>query len=181
MSRKGRMPIELPKGIEVKITGNTVSVKGSKGTVTQALLPGIILNIEPTQVLVTVAEDTREMRRNHGLYRALIQNMILGASQGFEKRLEMVGVGYRAAVQGSLLDLQIGCSHPTKLAIPQGLAVKVEKNNIIIISGIDKQRVGQYAAEVRAMRKPEPYQGKGIRYVDEYVRRKAGKAAKSAK
>ncbi len=181
MSRKGRMPVPLPKGVEVIVAGKSVSVKGPKGTLTQELVSGIILNIEPTQVLVSVEGDGSDSRRFHGLYRALISNMIVGASTGFERRLEMVGVGYRAAVQGNLLDLQIGFSHPTKLPIPQGVQVKVDKNTVITITGTDKQQVGQFAAEVRAMRPPEPYQGKGIRYEGEYVRRKAGKAAKTAK
>ena len=181
MSRKGRMPVVIPKGVEVKQIGNAVSVKGPKGTLTQDLVNGIVLNIEPEQLVVSVNGDTRELARFHGLYRALIDNMVIGTSKGFEKRLEMVGVGYRAAVQGNLLDLQIGFSHPTKLPIPAGLSVKVDKNTQISISGIDKQAVGQFAAQIRAMRPPEPYQGKGIRYEGEYVRRKAGKAAKSGK
>ncbi len=181
MSRKGRIPVALPKGVEVKVTGKSVSVKGPKGTLTRELEQGIVLNIEPSQVLVSSEGEGSDARRFHGLYHALITNMIVGASTGFERRLEMVGVGYRAAVQGNLLDLQIGFSHPTKLPIPQGLQVKVDKNTLIIITGVDKQAVGQFAAQVRAMRPPEPYQGKGIRYEGEYVRRKAGKAAKTAK
>jgi large subunit ribosomal protein L6 len=181
MSRKGRMPIALPKGVEVKVANKVITVKGPKGTLTHEILPGIILNVEPEQVLVVVEQDTREMSRYHGLYRALVSNMIIGTSNGFEKRLEMVGVGYRAAVQGHLLDLQIGFSHPTKLEIPAGIHVKVEKNTQIQITGIDIQAVGQFAAQIRAMRPPEPYQGKGIRYEGEFVRRKAGKAAKTAK
>jgi large subunit ribosomal protein L6 len=177
------MPVVLPKGTEVKFAANerVLSVKGPKGTLTQAVVPGIVFQIDPEQILVSIDKETRDLRAFHGLYRALVQNMVIGATSGFEKRLEMVGVGYRAAVQGNLLDLQIGFSHPTKLAIPAGMQVKVEKNTIIIITGIDKQAVGQFAAEVRAMRPPEPYQGKGIRYEGEYVRKKAGKAAKTAK
>lgn len=181
MSRKGRMPIQLPKGVDIQLAGELITVKGSKGTLKQPLLPGILIRIEPELVHVEVEKDTRELSRLHGLYRALISNMVVGTSQGFEKRLEMVGVGYRAAVQGNLLDLQIGFSHPTKLHIPEGMLVKVEKNTLIIISGIDRQAVGQFAAEIRGMRPPEPYQGKGIRYANEFVRRKAGKAAKTAK
>jgi large subunit ribosomal protein L6 len=181
MSRKGKMPVVIPAGVEVKKVENTITVKGPKGTLAQELVKGIELNIETSQVVVSVNENSRELSRFHGLYRALIANMVTGTTNGFERRLEMVGVGYRAAVQGNLLDLQIGFSHPTKLEIPKGLSVKVDKNTVIIISGIDKQAVGQFAAQVRAMRPPEPYQGKGIRYEGEYVRRKAGKAAKSGK
>jgi large subunit ribosomal protein L6 len=181
MSRKGRMPIQLPKGVEVKVANNMITVKGPKGTLTQELVPGITLAVESDHIVVSAENDSRELSKFHGLYRALVQNMVQGTTSGFEKRLEMVGVGYRAAVQGKLLDLQIGCSHPTKLAIPEGLQVKVDKNTEIFISGINKQAVGQFAAQVRDMKRPEPYQGKGIRYKDEYVRRKAGKAAKTAK
>jgi large subunit ribosomal protein L6 len=180
MSRKGKMPIQLPKGVEVKVANNTVTVKGSKGTLTQELVPGVLITVEPEHVLVAVANETRELGRMHGLYRALIQNMIVGVTAGFKKRLEMVGVGYRAAVQGTMLDLQIGTSHPTQLLIPQGIKVAVDKNTVIDMESIDKQKVGQFAAEVRAMKPPEPYQGKGIRYEGEYVRKKAGKAAKTA-
>ena len=180
MSRKGRQPIALPKGVEVKVANRIVTVKGPKGTLTQEIAPGVELKIEAEQVLVTVANESREMGRFHGLYRTLIHNMILGTTVGFKKRLEMVGVGYRAAIQGQLLDLQVGCSHPTQLAIPQGIKVTVDKNTMIEMESIDKQKVGQFAAEVRAMKPPEPYQGKGIRYEGEYVRKKAGKAAKTA-
>lgn len=181
MSRKGRMPIVLPKGVQVKVEKNLITVKGPKGTLTQELFPGITVNAELEQVIVGVENDTRELSRFHGLYHALISNMIVGTSHGFERHLEMIGVGYRAAVQGNLLDLQVGFSHPTKLPIPEGLHVKVEKNTLIIIGGIDRQAVGQFAAQIRAIRPPEPYQGKGIRHKGEYVRRKAGKAAKTAK
>ena len=181
MSRKGKLPVVLPSGVEVKVTDKAITVKGPKGTLVQDLVDGVILSVEPNQVVVSVAGESSDHRRFHGLYRALVENMIVGTSTGFERRLEMHGVGYRAALQGNLLDLQVGFSHPTKLDIPNGLQVKVEKNTLIIITGIDKQAVGQFAAQVRAMRPPEPYQGKGIRYVGEFVRRKAGKAAKTAK
>ncbi len=181
MSRKGKMPITLPKGVEVKVANKVVTVKGPKGTLTQEIISGIILNVESDKVHIALETETTELKRYHGLYRALVSNMIVGTASGFERKLEMVGVGYRAAVQGNLLDLQIGCSHPTKLPIPQGIQVKVEKNTQISITGIDRQAVGQFAAQVRAMKPPEPYQGKGIRYEGEHVRRKAGKAAKSAK
>jgi len=178
MSRKGKMPIALPKGVEVTVSGLIVTVKGPKGTLTQEIAKGVVVAQEGNQLRVSTTESNADMRRLHGLYFSLIQNMVIGVSQGFTKNLDMIGVGYRAAVQGSMLDLQIGCSHPTKLEIPKDLKVAVEKNTRISISGICKQSVGQFAATVRGMRPPEPYKGKGIRYVDEYVRRKAGKTAK---
>jgi len=177
MSRKGKLPIPLPKGVEVKISNADVSVKGPKGTLTQRLVPGVEIKVEDNEVTVSLNGDEQELAHFHGLYRTLVHNMVIGTTEGFEKKLEMIGVGYRAAVQGELLDLQLGFSHPTKLAIPKGLTVKVEKNTTIIIAGSDKHLVGQFAATVRSKRPPEPYQGKGIRYVGEYVRRKAGKAA----
>lgn len=177
MSRKGKLPIPLPKGIEVKATTTSISVKGPKGTLEHTLVPGISVHVEKDHLLVVLHEDYKEDVNFHGLYRALIHNMVKGTSEGFEQKLEMVGVGYRAAVQGNLLDLQIGFSHPTKLLIPDGIQVKVEKNTLIVVSGIDKQKIGQFAATIRGIRPPEPYQGKGIRYQNEYVRKKAGKAA----
>lgn len=178
MSRKAMMPIPLPKGVEAKVTGKVLSVKGPKGTMTRELLHGVELSIENGQITVTLAPAMSHATNFLGLYWALIANMVKGVSDGFEKRLEMVGVGYRAAVQGKLLDLQIGSSHPVKLAIPEGLDVSVDKNTQILVKGIDKQKVGQFAADVRAKRPPEPYKGKGIRYQNEYVRRKAGKTGK---
>jgi large subunit ribosomal protein L6 len=181
MSRKGKAPIALPKGVDIQVNGKAIVVKGPKGTLQGELVSGVKVSIENGEILVAVEDTTRDSRRFHGLYRALINNMVHGTSQGFEEKLEMIGVGYRAAVQGQLLDLQVGNSHPTQLEIPQGIQVKVEKNTAIFITGIDKQAVGQFAAQIRAKKPPEPYQGKGIRYVGEYVRRKAGKAAKTAK
>lgn len=177
MTRKGRLPIPVPPGVEVKIDNGTIKVKGSKGHLDQLLMDGIIVTQEDKTLFVSLDEKVQEQRNMHGLYRSLINNMIIGTSQGFEKRLEMIGVGYRAAVQGQNLNLQVGFSHPTAMEIPAGLSVKVDKNTLIIINGIDKQQVGQFAAQIRSIRPPEPYQGKGIRYQDEYVRRKAGKAA----
>lgn len=177
MSRKGKLPIPLPKGVEVKVSDAEISVKGPKGALNQKLVPGIRVNVESNQVLVSLDEGQNDIGHFFGLYRSLINNMVIGTTEGFEKRLEMIGVGYRAAVQGELLDLLLGFSHPTKLPIPKGLTVKVEKNTLIIISGFDKHLVGQFAANIRSKRPPEPYQGKGIRYVGEFVRKKAGKAA----
>lgn len=177
MSRKGKLPIPLPKGVEVKVSDNEVSVKGPKGSLTQKLVSGIKVTVEGSQVLVSLDDEKADLNHFYGLYRSLINNMVVGTTEGFEKRLEMIGVGYRAAVQGDLLDLLLGFSHPTKLPIPKGLTVKVDKNTLITISGFDKHLVGQFAANVRSKRPPEPYQGKGIRYQGEYVRKKAGKAA----
>lgn len=177
MSRKGKLPIPLPKGVEVKLSDTEVFVKGPKGSLGQTLVPGIQVKVEDNQIFVALKDEGSDCSHYHGLYRTLIQNMVIGVVEGFEKRLEMIGVGYRAAVQGDLLDLQVGFSHPTKLSIPKGLTVKVDKNTLIIISGFDKHLVGQFAATVRSKRPPEPYQGKGIRYAGEYVRKKAGKAA----
>ncbi len=181
MSRKGKMLIALPKGVELTVHGESITVKGPKGTLTRTLAPGITVTKEENQLLVQAADNSRDLSRMHGLYRALVSNMVQGVAQGFEKLLEMIGVGYRAAIQGNMLDIQVGFSHPTKLEIPHGIQVKVDKSTLITIQGCDRQAVGQFAAEVRAIRPPEPYQGKGIRYKDEYVRRKAGKAAKTVK
>lgn len=177
MSRKGKLPIPLPSGVEVKVTSNEVSVKGPKGTLTQKLVPGIQVTVENNEIQVSLDTEKSGVSQFQGLYRSLILNMVTGTTVGFEKKLEMIGVGYRASVQGELLDLLLGFSHPTKLPIPKGLTVKVDKNTLIHISGFDKHLVGQFAANVRSMRPPEPYQGKGIRYSGEYVRKKAGKSA----
>ncbi|NGX41760.1 MAG: 50S ribosomal protein L6 [Chlamydiae bacterium] len=177
MTRKGKLPIPVPSGVEVKISGSTVSVKGPKGLIEQDIRDGIIVKVEDNNIIVSPDAKTTNMRNFHGLYRTLIANMVHGTTQGFEKQLEMIGVGFRAAVQGNDLNLQVGLSHPTLIAIPAGIEVKIEKNTKIIITGIDKQQIGQFASTIRAIRPPEPYQGKGIRYVGEYVRRKAGKSA----
>lgn len=178
MSRKARMPIMLPKGVEATFDGKIVTVKGPKGTLTQAMIKGVVVTVENGTILVSLDESAKNERNFLGLCWALIANMVKGVSEGFEKRLEMIGVGYRAAVQGKLLDLQIGLSHPTKIEIPKGIDVAVEKNTMIQIKGIDKREVGQFAADIRSKKPPEPYKGKGIRYVGEYVRRKAGKTSK---
>jgi large subunit ribosomal protein L6 len=177
MSRKGKLPITIPKGVEVKITDKQITVKGPKGTLQHELVPEVRVNVDKDLIHVELNEAHSDAGNFHGLYRSIIDNMVVGTSQGFEKKLEMIGVGYRAAVQGQLLDLQIGLSHPTKLPIPPGVVVKVDKNTLISIVGVDKQVIGQFAATVRSIRPPEPYQGKGIRYSGEYVRKKAGKAA----
>lgn len=181
MSRKGKAPIPLAKGVEVKLNGSTLTVKGPKGTLTRELIAGIQVVIDKDHVQVNLAPGHEDKGNFHGLYRSLINNMVIGTSTGFTKKLEMIGVGYRAAVQGSQLDLQVGFSHPTKVAIPQGVHVTVDKNTTIIVTGSDYQQIGQFAAQVRSVRPPEPYQGKGIRYQGEYVRKKAGKAAAAKK
>ncbi|MCH9625795.1 MAG: 50S ribosomal protein L6 [Chlamydiales bacterium] len=178
MSRKARMPIILPKGVEATIEGIIVSIKGPNGVLSQKTMEGLVVQIENEQIMVSLDESRKEAKNFLGLYWSLIANMVKGVSEGYGKRLEMIGVGYRAAVQGQVLDLSIGVSHPVKLPIPDGIAVTVEKNTFIQLKGIDKQQLGQFAATIRSKRPPEPYKGKGIRYEGEYVRRKAGKSGK---
>lgn len=178
MSRKGKLPIELPKDVKVTVSPKTVTVVGPKGTLEQNLLPCIEVVVEQESILVKLREGSEELKKFHGLYRTLIENMVIGVTKGFAKHLEMIGVGYRANVQGKMLDLQVGVSHPLQLEIPEGIAVTVTKNTQIALEGANKQLLGQFAALVRSKRPPEPYQGKGIRYKGEYVRRKAGKSAK---
>lgn len=179
MSRLGKAPVVIPKGVQITLSGNQISVKGPKGSLTATLIPEIDVNVVESELHVNLKEHAASMGNLHGLWRQLINNMVIGTHAGFEKKLQLIGVGYRASVQGKLLDLQVGYSHPTQLTIPEGIEVKVDKNVSISITGIDKQKVGQFAANVRAFKKPEPYKGKGIRYENEYVRRKAGKAGKS--
>lgn len=179
MARLGRSPIPLPKGVEIKMEGRTLQVKGSKGLLTKLLPDGISVKIVGERLLVERDEKVRMPNTTHGLFRALINNMVEGVSKGYEIKLLMVGVGYRAAIQGSKIDLQVGLSHPTQIVIPSEVKVAVDKASTIIITGIEKHAVGQFAATVRAVKPPEPYKGKGIRYENEYVRKKAGKAAKA--
>lgn len=182
MSRKAREPIVLPQGVEVSIQNNEIIVKGPKGSLTQKLASEVVIDINDNKVFVYAAPHVIDRpSRMQGLFWALVSNMVRGVHTGFEKRLEMIGVGFKAAVQGTVLDLSIGVSHPTKIPIPKGLEVSVEKNTLISVKGIDKQLVGEFAAGIRMKRPPEPYKGKGIRYENEYVRRKAGKAAKTGK
>lgn len=179
MSRLAKKPIQIPSGVEIKVGTNEVTVKGPKGSLKQPITPGISIKIEEGKAFIVKDAKATLPRPAQGLAYALLQNMILGVTKGFEKRLEMIGVGYRAAVQGQKLDLAIGKSHPTHVPIPQGMQVVVDKSVKIVITGCDKQAVGQFAATVRAKKPPEPYKGKGIRYENEYVRKKAGKAAKA--
>jgi large subunit ribosomal protein L6 len=176
MSRKGKQPIPVPNGVQVDVKDGLLTVKGPKGTLQQLLADGIQVKLENGFLYVELDAEKSATGRFHGLFRSLISNMVVGTSQGFEKQLELIGVGYRATIQGQKLDLQLGFSHPQQLPIPEGLAIKIEKN-IISVSGIDRQLVGQYCATVRGVRPPEPYQGKGVRYKGEHVRRKQGKAS----
>lgn len=178
MSRIGKIPIEIPSGVEVQLEGNTIRVKGPKGTLERKLHPEMQVNIEDGRVVVNRPSDEKKHRSLHGLTRTLIANMVQGVTQGFEKRLEIHGVGYRAAKQGNKLVLSMGLSHPVEFDTPPGMEIEVPAPTRITVRGIDKEKVGQLAAEIRAVRKPEPYLGKGIRYEGEYVRRKAGKAGK---
>lgn len=178
MSRIGKKPIAIPAGVEVKLDGNTVTVKGPKGTLTQAVHPNMEVKIEGAEVTVARPNDQKENRALHGLTRSLIANMVEGVSNGFKKELEINGVGYRAQMNGKTLVLTIGYSHLVNMEVPENLTCEVPAPNQIIISGADKQAVGQFAAEVRKQRPPEPYKGKGIKYVDEHIRRKEGKAGK---
>ena len=178
MSRIGRQPVAVPAGVEVKIAENNfVTVKGAKGTLEKALPTEMSIKLEDGQVVVTRPNDLKKMKSLHGLTRTLIQNMVIGVSQGYEKTLEVNGVGYRAAKQGKKLVLNLGYSHPVEMEDPEGLDCKVDGNKIVV-SGIDKEKVGQYAAEIRDKRRPEPYKGKGIKYADEVIRRKVGKTGK---
>ncbi|WP_420421942.1 50S ribosomal protein L6 [Simkania sp.] len=178
MSRLGKTPIPLPKGVEITVSKGEVQVKGPKGNQTVLIPHGIDVKVEEGNATVLYDEKSGLPKPRHGLYRSLINNAVIGVSDGFEKQLSLIGVGYRAAVKGDVLDLSLGFSHPCQLKIPSDVTVAVEKSTLIKISGMDKQRVGQFAANVRSVRPPEPYKGKGVRYVDEYVRKKAGKAAK---
>ena len=176
MSRIGRMPVAIPAGVEVKVAdGNLVTVKGPKGTLTQQLEPTMTIRQEGAEMLVSRPNDEKENRALHGLTRALLHNMVVGVTEGYKKELDINGVGYRAAKEGKKLVLTIGYSHPVEMEEIDGITIDVPAPNHIVISGCDKQQVGQFAAEVREKRPPEPYKGKGIKYTDETIRRKVGK------
>ncbi|NLA59322.1 MAG: 50S ribosomal protein L6 [Firmicutes bacterium] len=178
MSRIGRMPVEIPNGVEVKIDGQTVTVRGPKGTLTQEFHPDMVIALEGNTVTVQRPSDDKKHRALHGLTRSLIANMIEGVTKGYQKNLEISGVGYRAALQGTKLVLSMGFSHPVKFEPAPGIEFEVPAPTRITVRGIDKQLVGETAAQIRAVRPPEPYLGKGIRYAGEHIRRKAGKAGK---
>ena len=178
MSRVGQAPIPVPSGVEVKIEGRVVTVKGPKGELTRTLPEALSITQADGQLTVARADDERESRALHGLFRSLIANMVTGVTEGYRRGLEIVGVGYRATAQGDrALELAVGYSHTVKVQAPEGITFEVPSNTRIDVVGIDKETVGQVAADIRAIRKPEPYKGKGIRYQGEVVRRKAGKAA----
>ncbi|MGI6591067.1 MAG: 50S ribosomal protein L6 [Eggerthellaceae bacterium] len=179
MSRIGKQPVTIPAGVEVKIDGHKVTVKGPKGELTREFNPIMAIKMQDNEVVVERPDDSREARSLHGLTRTLINNMVIGVSEGYSKTLELVGVGYRATLKGKNLEMSLGFSHPVTVTPPEGIEFEVPSQDQIIIKGISKEKVGQVAADVRAWRKPEPYKGKGIRYQGEHVRRKLGKAAKS--
>jgi large subunit ribosomal protein L6 len=178
MSRIGKRPIPLPPKVEVKIDGQHVSVKGPKGELARTLPPEVEVLQEGNEIVVLRRSESRPARQRHGLCRTLVANMVEGVSQGYSKRLEIQGVGYRAATQGRNLVLSVGFSHQVQIEPPDGIQLAVEGNNNVIVSGINKEEVGNTAAKIRAVRPPEPYKGKGIRYAGEIVRRKAGKSGK---
>lgn len=179
MSRIGRLPVVVPAGVTVEVKENNyVVVKGSKGTLERNLPVEMDIKVEDGQVVVTRPNDLKKMKALHGLTRTLIHNMVVGVSEGYQKVLEVNGVGYRASKQGKKLTLNLGYSHPVEMEDPEGIETVLEGQNIIIVKGISKEKVGQYAAEIREKRRPEPYKGKGIKYADEVIRRKVGKTGK---
>ncbi len=176
MSRIGRMPIAIPAGVTVEVAeNNKVTVKGPKGTLERVLPGEMEIKVEGAEVTVARPNDLKKMKSLHGLTRTLINNMVIGVTEGYQKKLEVNGVGYRAAKSGSKLTLSLGYSHPVEMVDPEGVETTVEGQNVIIVKGIDKEKVGQFAAEIRDKRRPEPYKGKGIKYADEVIRRKVGK------
>lgn len=181
MSRVGRLPVVIPAGVEVKINNNLVEVKGPKGVLRREMHPDIQITKEDNQLVVTRPSDEKHHKALHGLSRALLQNMVVGVTEGFSRSLELVGVGYRAAKQGNKLVLTIGYSHPVEIEPDEGTEIEVPAPNKVIVRGIDKEKVGALAARIRRVREPEPYKGKGIKYEDEVIRRKVGKAGAKGK
>ena len=178
MSRIGNKPVQIPAGVEVAVNGNNVVVKGPKGQLELDVFEKLAINVEDNVLTVSRPDDERETRARHGLTRALIHNMVVGVSEGFEKKLELAGVGYRVQQKGKNLEFSLGFSHPVIVEAPEGITFEVPDTNTVIVNGPDKQKVGQIASEIRGKRPPEPYLGKGIKYSDEHIRRKAGKAGK---
>ena len=178
MSRIGKLPVNVPKNVNVELTGQEIKVKGPHGELLHTIPSEIEVSVNEDQIVVNKKIETRIARQKYGLTRALINNMVIGVSEKFERRLQMIGVGYRSAVSGNSLTLNVGFSHPVVFEAPKDIEIKVEANTNIIISGPDKHKVGLLASQIRAVRPPEPYKGKGIRYSDEYVMRKAGKSGK---
>lgn len=181
MSRIGNAPITVPDGVSVEVSGTTVTVTGPKGSLVRTFPDKVSMAVEAGILRVTRRDDQRQSRALHGLSRALVANMVAGVANGFTRELLMTGVGYRAALQGTTLELQVGFSHPVKIETPEGINFEVPEPTRIVVRGIDKQQVGQVASEIRRVRPPEPYKGKGIRYSDEKIRRKAGKAGVSGR
>ena len=178
MSRIGLKPITIPAGVDVTIDNNTVTVKGPNGTLSMDAHPNMAISVEGSEIIVSRPNDAKENRSLHGLTRTLVANMVTGVTEGFKKTLEVNGVGYRVSLQGSSLVMNLGFSHQVTMEAPEGIKIECPSANTIIISGADKQKVGQFAAQVREKRPPEPYKGKGIKYADEHIRRKEGKAGK---
>ncbi|MBQ6165483.1 MAG: 50S ribosomal protein L6 [Clostridia bacterium] len=178
MSRIGKKPIAVPAGVEVKIDGSTVTAKGPQGTLTGTFNSNIGIELDGAVINVTRPDDSNQNKALHGLTRTLVHNMVEGVANGFKKELEINGIGYRAELQGTTLVLTVGYSHKVEMPAPEGIKIELPSQTKIVISGADKQKVGQFAAEVRGVRPPEPYKGKGIKYVDEHIRRKEGKAGK---
>jgi large subunit ribosomal protein L6 len=176
MSRVGRKPIAIPKDVKVNVSGHTVSVQGPKGKLETPVPPGIGFEVKGTELVCTRTNDERQLRAFHGLARALAQNAIKGVTEGFSKELDIVGVGYKAQVEGQKVVFSLGYSHPVEFRIPEGIKIAVDKQTHVVVSGIDRQKVGQVAAEIRGLRRPDPYKQKGIRYVGEVLKKKAGKA-----
>jgi large subunit ribosomal protein L6 len=177
MSRIGKLPIQIPSGVTITVDSGTVKVQGPKGNLEQFITPNVTIDVKDNELTVTRKDDSKPAKSEHGLMRALINNMVVGVTKGFEKKLEVNGVGFRVAGGGQNLEMSLGFSHPVKYTAPEGVNITVEKMNIIV-SGISKQQVGQTAAEIRSLKKPEPYKGKGIKYADETILRKAGKTGK---
>lgn len=175
MSRIGKKPVAIPKGVDIALKGDLLTVRGPKGELKLQVHPNVKMNVENDHIAVSVTGENRELRSLHGLFRVLIDNMVTGVTQGFEKALEIVGVGYRAELKGRTAVFHLGYSHPINFELPQGIDAKIERTKIVL-TGVDKKLLGMTAAKIRSFRKPEPYKGKGIRYADEIIRRKAGKA-----
>ena len=177
MSRIGRKPINIPQGVKVQIEGATVRAEGPKGTLSQPVPTGLSAKLENNVLVITRAGDDRRVRALHGLARSLVANMVTGVKEGFEKKLEIVGIGYRAQLQGRVIQLALGYSHPVVFPLPDGITAEIDKQTAITLRGADKALLGETAAKLRALRKPDPYKGKGIKYADEVIRRKVGKKA----
>ncbi|MDO5331266.1 MAG: 50S ribosomal protein L6 [Bacillota bacterium] len=178
MSRIGKLPVTVPAGVEVKVDSTLITVKGPKGTLSEQISPMVKVEVKDNEVVFSLASEAKEANAQWGLARALVNNMVKGVTEGYEKKLEMLGVGYKAEKKGNKLVMQLGFSHPVEMTDPEGITTTVTSPTEITVSGADKELVGNYAANIRAWRKPEPYKGKGIRYVGEYVRRKEGKTGK---